>query len=104
MIRQVLFNATDIQAGDTLEVNIDAAYPVVIEIYCFVTQPPPAKFVPCPSAGSHRLDVEQPFYFVTSSRTFQNDGGLEVNITDAEGDRQSYQINVSGLNTPLATY
>lgn len=102
MIRFVDFNSTSINAGEEIVVRIDAAYPVAIEIKCFVTQPPPAKFVPCPDSGRHTLTRREAFYFSTDARTFRYSGHVEFRITDAEYDTKVYKIEVEGLNRPLA--
>ncbi len=102
MIKFVDFNSRIINAGENIIVKIDAVYPVAIEIKCFVTQPPPPKFVPCPDSGRHILTSREAFYFSTNAWTFQNNGHVEFQITDAEYDTKVYRIEVEGLNKPLA--
>lgn len=102
MIRYVKFSSESIRAGEFILLHIDASYPVSIEIKCFVTQPPPTRFVPCPQSGRHTLHLKEPFNFLTNVSTFQNGGHVEFKITDSEYDIRVYEIKVKGLNTPLA--
>ena len=99
MISNVDFNSRNIQAGQNIVLIVDAKYPISIEVYCFVTQPKPPKFVPCPDSGRHDLTVRKPFYFRTSERTFENSGHVEFRIVDAEGDFKIFIIEIKGLSS-----
>lgn len=101
MIRNVLFNSQTIYAGENITVTIEANYPVIIEVYCFTTQPPPPKFIPCPDSGRHRLFVQQPFIFRTDGWAFENNGYVEFKIIDADGDSDTYKVEIEGLQSSL---
>ena len=98
MIRNITVSSRDIQAGDTISLMVEAAYPVQIVIKCFITHPPPPKFANCEEAGVHVLDRPKPLIVRTSERTFEMKGELEFDITDADFDRETLRITVKNKN------
>ena len=97
MIRSVTFNSYNIEAGDNISLVISADYPVTIKIKCFITHPPPPRFANCEEAGIHVLERPKTLSFKTSPDTFRQDGEIQFLITDAEGDRKNYTIQVKGI-------
>lgn len=55
MISNVTFNSTEIRAGKSIVMTVEATYPIVVNVYCFVTQPPPPKFVFCPDSSTNNI-------------------------------------------------
>lgn len=98
MIRSVDFSSKNVFAGDQIVLTIDAAYPIIIEINCFVTQPPPPRYVPCPQSGTHIVSRREPFYFSTHASTFRKDGHIEFKITDADNDTEVHRIEVENTD------
>jgi hypothetical protein len=90
-------------AGESIVVNVDAAYPIEIEIMCFVNQPPPTRFIPCPQSGIHTLTYRENFYFKTNQQTFQSQGEVSFKITDSDRDTRVYKImvKIKMFNPPL---
>lgn len=101
MISNVNFNSTNIRAGRNIVMTVEAMYPIVVEVYCFVTQPPPPNFVPCPDSGRHEISESRPFEFRTSERTFENDGYVEFQIMDADGDSGTFRVEIEGLRSGM---
>lgn len=103
MIANVAFESMEIQAGEDIQLDVDAAYPVTIVIKCFKFHPPPPCFTPCKEAGSHVLPVRETFSITTSAHTFDSSGEIHFTITDAENDQKMFVVTVTHL-VPALNY
>ena len=99
MITDVSFNGTTISAGQNILMTVEAKYPIVVDIHCFVTHPPPPRYEPCPDSGKRTLQSRQAVQVRTDPKIFQENGFVDFNITDADFDHQFHRITVLGVKS-----
>ncbi|MFC2152188.1 hypothetical protein ACFLSE_06630 [Bacteroidota bacterium] len=99
MIQAVHVNSKEIRSGEVIELNIQAEYPITIEVKCFVTKPPPPRYIPCPDAGTFTLNRQEAFLYSATERIFkEGKGHIEFEITDADNDFKLIKINVEDFD------
>jgi len=83
MIRRVDI-PNSIELGETIWFSVDADGPIVIQIGCFVDQPPPPRFTGCPECEVLRVQSGEKIRFTAQRETWQGQhGSYDFVITDA---------------------
>lgn len=82
-------------AGQKTVASVEGSEPLFIEILCFVTNPPPADYKPCPECGSFSVNSGEQFDVKASYRLFSlGNGHLEVSVLDSQGNKVTKKIDV----------
>ncbi len=68
--------------------------PFMVSKSCFIDEPPPPGFRPCPACGVYTVAENQPFDIETSSFWQGKKGTLVIEIKDATGNSRQIKIEV----------
>lgn len=102
MIQTVNLNTSPIQVGEKRWLSVVGDEPFTVEIKCFVSNPPPRGFKPCPECGKFKITEAEVLEIMASPATFQNSQGtLDIHITDAVGDSELIRLMVLTQLTPI---
>ena len=67
-----------------------------VQIKCFIATPPPPGYRPCAECGSYSIQQGQTIQIEASQYLFSNgQGGLDITITDLDGDMVRIQLRVT---------
>lgn len=81
--------------GEERFLKVWGAEPHLIEIKCFVSNPPPSGFRPCPECGKFRVMNGDLVTVTASEETFAAKGGaLIIHIRDSQGDEREVRLQV----------
>jgi hypothetical protein len=101
MIRAVDFALGPLRVGEARTLRIDGAEPHTVEIHCFVNEPPPPGYRPCPECGTLDLILNgQPVEVHASATVFAKaTGHVRVTITDSDNDQRVIILKVLTRDT-----
>jgi hypothetical protein len=97
MIQDVELNTSPIFPGEVRRMVVRSTGILIIDVKCFIGNPPPPGFKPCPECGKIQAQSGQPVDIVASRQIFSSSSGsLDINITDtSDGDTHNISISVS---------
>ena len=73
--------------GESRDFTLTSASPATAKIKCFISSPPPPGYRPCAECGTYSLQQGQTIQIEANQYLFSNArGGLEITITDLDGD------------------
>ena len=81
--------------GETRLFRVYGSGSMAVEVKCFVTNPPPPGFRPCPACGSTKMNsgdsgrISAPIDFTG--------GSIQISVEDSEGDRAHAKIRVGRM-------
>jgi hypothetical protein len=102
MIQIINLNTSPIQVGEKRWLSILGDEPFNVEIKCFVSNPPPRGFKPCPECGKFEIRQAEALEIMASPAAFQNSQGtLDIQITDAVGDSKLIRLVVLTQLIPI---
>jgi hypothetical protein len=96
MIRNIEFDLSPIDAGATRDMVVRGRGPFVIELKCFVQNPPPPGYKPCRECGTIRAQDGESVLIKASAKSFASGGTLSMTVTDRDGDARDLNITVLG--------
>jgi hypothetical protein len=68
---------------------------VSVEIKCFVQNPPPPGYKPCPSCGTLEAKPGRPVSITASAEVFSiSRGTLEIRVRDESGDERHFSVPI----------
>ena len=96
MTIQYDFNLRPISPGETRDFTLTSASPASVQVRCFVSSPPPPGYKGCAECGSYPVQQGQTIQIEASQYLFaRREGGLDITITDADGDLRHIQLRVT---------
>ena len=96
MAIQYDFNASPMSPGESRDFTLTSATPAQVQVRCFLTSPPPPGYRPCTECGSYAIEQGQTIHIQASQYLFTNaQGGLDITITDMDGDVVRIQLPVT---------
>lgn len=92
---KIFIESEVIVAGQKTVASVEGSEPLFIEILCFVNNPPPADYKPCPECGSFSVNSGEQFEIMANYRLFSlGNGHLEVSVLDSQGNKVTKKIGV----------
>ena len=96
MTIQYDFDARPISPGESRDFTLTSSTPSQVQIKCFIATPPPPGYRPCAECGSYSIQQGQTIQIEASQYLFSNaQGGLDITITDLDGDVVRIQLRVT---------
>jgi hypothetical protein len=95
MIQVIEFGEDPILPGQSRRLVLDGDGPFTVSTSCFVVNPPPPGFRPCPQCSTTTVSAHQALRIEVSTqfRTGKS-GKLGIEITDAIGETVTLELNV----------
>src|SRR5258708_22690148 len=102
MIREINFSLEPIEPGEVRELSVTGDGPFEVGVSCFVRQPRPTGYRPCPHCVVRSISENERMR-VQSSREFWEgrQGHLEIKVADREGDSRILTVQVKSLERGL---
>ena len=96
MALQFEFDTRPISPGEGRYFTLTSASPARVAIRCFVSSPPPPGYRPCAECGTFAVRQGQTIRIEASLQVFpHSEGGLDITVTDEEGDVVSIRLEVT---------
>ncbi len=80
--------------GESRAITVYGAEPIEVEISCFVKEPPPPGYRPCPECGTLVVPTGGSFKIHAVSDMLGHSDQVVVDIRDADGDRKRLNVHV----------
>lgn len=82
-------------SGQKTIASSEGKSPLLVEIFCFTSNPPPAGYKPCAECGSFTIPSGQTFEVTANSQLFStSEGYVEISVTDSVGSKTVKRISV----------
>jgi hypothetical protein len=108
MIKNIEFDDRPMEVGEQRLLYAESDYKVAVEIKCFVQNPPPPGYKPCPSCGILDQKPGQPLVITASAELFSvSPGSLEITVRDGSGDEKHFSVAIvrtGGIRAKAGNY
>lgn len=97
MIRTIDFDRRPIKVGEWRPLTPQGDGPFVVEIKCFVDNPPPPGYKACDECGKFEIENNETIQITPSPSIFsQSPGRLDITVRDRTGDQREFSLMVFG--------
>lgn len=93
MAAKIDVDLNQMRPGETRLFTVYGSEPLAVEVKCFVTDPPPPSFRPCPACGSQKMKNGGTAK-VFAPPDFMG-GSIHISVEDADGDRTDATIEMA---------